>query len=382
MQRDSRTQSLALPLDYFKQSPVRGQLEPPDETTKDGWRYIQCTETVDELKVLLPPETARKYKKLLKAELQELSYGPHCSRERVLEIRRLKDRMIRKCRRLVATRIAESPGGFYPNTPVATMPMRPSGGLFPSSRIIAAPEGFRLKELERWLELEEVFAENERKKQETLAATDCLICRGHNHEPSHHRSSRRPHRSRRHARFDYSSQRRTASPQQRMPSPAARMASPQRRMPSPAPRTPTPGPRMPSPQPHMPSPHSPQIYDTRPHYEPHRTPSPRRSQNMPIPAPEPAHIHHTHNTQRRLSIFTMSSSDSEFLNVDYIGGSSSSSDSVLSPNVHVHPPSASGIPPPGIMYSPLRSPNHRDHDRVNPADHAYPSPNITSTSPL
>ena len=40
------------PLDYLQASPVRGQLDPYDETsTKPGWRFLQCTDTPNELKV-------------------------------------------------------------------------------------------------------------------------------------------------------------------------------------------------------------------------------------------------------------------------------------------------------------------------------------------
>jgi hypothetical protein len=39
------------PLDYLQPSPVRGQLEPYSEKTKAGWRFLQCTDIPDELKV-------------------------------------------------------------------------------------------------------------------------------------------------------------------------------------------------------------------------------------------------------------------------------------------------------------------------------------------
>lgn len=38
-------------LNYFQQSPVRGQLEPPDGYARTGWRYLQCTDTPNELRV-------------------------------------------------------------------------------------------------------------------------------------------------------------------------------------------------------------------------------------------------------------------------------------------------------------------------------------------
>ena len=37
-------------LDYLRQSPVRGQLEPPDAHTLPGWRYVQTTDTPNEFK--------------------------------------------------------------------------------------------------------------------------------------------------------------------------------------------------------------------------------------------------------------------------------------------------------------------------------------------
>ena len=53
MRPDSSSSSLALlPLDYLRPNPVRGQLEPHDElTTKSGCRFLQCTDTPNELKV-------------------------------------------------------------------------------------------------------------------------------------------------------------------------------------------------------------------------------------------------------------------------------------------------------------------------------------------
>lgn len=38
-------------LEYLRPSPVRGQLEPQDPKTAKGWRYLQTTDTLDELKV-------------------------------------------------------------------------------------------------------------------------------------------------------------------------------------------------------------------------------------------------------------------------------------------------------------------------------------------
>lgn len=38
-------------LSYFQTSPVRGQLEPYESQSRQGWRYLQCTDTPNELKV-------------------------------------------------------------------------------------------------------------------------------------------------------------------------------------------------------------------------------------------------------------------------------------------------------------------------------------------
>lgn len=37
-------------LEYLRPSPVRGQLEPQDPQTAKGWRYLQTTDTLNELK--------------------------------------------------------------------------------------------------------------------------------------------------------------------------------------------------------------------------------------------------------------------------------------------------------------------------------------------
>jgi hypothetical protein len=38
-------------LAYYEPSPVRGQLEPYEPQSRAGWRYLQCTDTPNELKV-------------------------------------------------------------------------------------------------------------------------------------------------------------------------------------------------------------------------------------------------------------------------------------------------------------------------------------------
>ena len=42
-------------LAYFQTSPVRGQLESYEPQSRAGWRYLQCTDTPNELKVCVSP---------------------------------------------------------------------------------------------------------------------------------------------------------------------------------------------------------------------------------------------------------------------------------------------------------------------------------------
>jgi hypothetical protein len=140
------------PLDPFRSSPVRGQLEPYDPKTPDGWRYIQTTDTRNQLKVrlrlivlnggwmltssqvLLPPGTASMYEQLLKFEVFELRKKATLSWERILEIRHLKDRMIRKCHKL-----AKSSSSGKPSDPF-------------TFQTIIAPSDFRVKAMENWFQ--------------------------------------------------------------------------------------------------------------------------------------------------------------------------------------------------------------------------------------
>ncbi|KAF8960998.1 hypothetical protein BDZ97DRAFT_1905679 [Flammula alnicola] len=123
-------------LDILRSSPVRGQLEPYDPRTPHGCRYIQTTDTPDELKVLLPPGTTSMYEQLLKLENYELSKKPSVSWERIMEIRHLKDRMIRKCQKLAKTAM-----------PIAKTTSRGDTFVF---QTFVAPSDFRLKEMEKW----------------------------------------------------------------------------------------------------------------------------------------------------------------------------------------------------------------------------------------
>ncbi|KAF5356083.1 hypothetical protein D9756_003731 [Leucocoprinus leucothites] len=121
---------MSKPLDYLRLSPVRGQLEPYDPKSPSGWRYVQTTDTLNELKVLIPPGTAAMYEQLLKLEKYELT-KKSINWPRVIEIRRLKDRMVRKCQKLARAAIP------------------PSESLSPFQTYIAS-EDFRVKEMERW----------------------------------------------------------------------------------------------------------------------------------------------------------------------------------------------------------------------------------------
>ncbi|THH19738.1 hypothetical protein EW146_g1500 [Bondarzewia mesenterica] len=123
------------PLAYYRPSPVRGQLEPYDPRTRTGTRWLQCTDTPSELRVLLPPRTAQLYAQLLKAETDELARGGSAAWDRILQIRHLKERMLRKCQR-ISRMVAPAPH----NLPF---------------RDIRAPPDFRLKEMEKWLKTEE-----------------------------------------------------------------------------------------------------------------------------------------------------------------------------------------------------------------------------------
>ncbi|KAG6857528.1 hypothetical protein H0H87_000127 [Tephrocybe sp. NHM501043] len=144
------------PLDHLRRSPVRGQLEPYDSRSEKGWRYIQTTDILNQLKVLLPPGTAAMYEQLLKLEDYELRKGSSLSWERILEIRHLKDRMIRKCQRLAKAPSSSRPSG------------EPTGLSF---QTIVAPADFRLKEMEKWF-LDQ-HARAQQKRHEKGASTPC-----------------------------------------------------------------------------------------------------------------------------------------------------------------------------------------------------------------
>ena len=74
------------------------------------------------------------YEQLLKFEALELSRKPSISWERIMQIRHLKDRMIRKCQRLCKT----------------SHPKKLSKGEPLTFQTIMAPADFRVKEMEKW----------------------------------------------------------------------------------------------------------------------------------------------------------------------------------------------------------------------------------------
>ncbi|KAF9229241.1 hypothetical protein BS17DRAFT_762905 [Gyrodon lividus] len=180
MHRDSSSSTIThLPLDYLQASPIRGQLEPQDEVTrKSGWRFLQCTDTPNELKVLLPPPTASIYALLLKAELAELTKQQDASWERILDIRRLKDRMIRKCQRLAKTYSTKNPRVYIPFL------------------TLHAPPDFRLKEMEKWVRhhngsdaLKKMIPSDTLKPRGSFCCDRCANLVPHHHTVSSRRSS-------------------------------------------------------------------------------------------------------------------------------------------------------------------------------------------------
>jgi hypothetical protein len=76
------------------------------------------------------------YEQLLKLENYELSKKQQLSWERIMEIRHLKDRMIRKCQKLAKTAM-----------PVAKTSSKAETFVF---QTFVAPQDFRVKEMEKW----------------------------------------------------------------------------------------------------------------------------------------------------------------------------------------------------------------------------------------
>jgi len=81
------------------------------------------------------------YEQLLKLENYELSKKANASWDRLMEIRHLKDRMIRKCQKLSKT-----------NMPLTKKPSRGDNFFF---QTFVAPSDFRCKEMEKWFLLQQ-----------------------------------------------------------------------------------------------------------------------------------------------------------------------------------------------------------------------------------
>lgn len=180
-------------LSYYQTSPVRGQLEPYESQSRQGWRYLQCTDTPNELKVLLPPKTAHSYNQLLQHEKSELGRGRGADWDRIVHIRHLKDRMIRKCQRL--SRMTHSPG---------TVPA--------AFRIVHAPPDFRLKEMERWLRDQEPRGKSSKEARRQPSVETVNTQSQTSHPPyAHAQTSSRPPRAPRAPTFSASAQRASSS---------------------------------------------------------------------------------------------------------------------------------------------------------------------------
>lgn len=151
---------MTTPLQYFQPSPVRGQLEPPDASTRPGWRYLQCTDTPNELKgkripifpspetniaspVLLPPRSSQVYAYLLSQEQVELAKGTEASWERLMHVRHLKDRMISEHSRLFARSFQVEPLDAGKCRRLARI--SPAHGKEAQFRTLYAPSDFTLK---------------------------------------------------------------------------------------------------------------------------------------------------------------------------------------------------------------------------------------------
>ncbi|TFK57127.1 hypothetical protein OE88DRAFT_1640884 [Heliocybe sulcata] len=134
------SRAVPIPGSYLQTSPVRGQLEPHETATRSGWRYLQCTDTPNELKVLLPPRTALLYANLIRREETELAKGKTANWELIMRMRHLKDRMIRKCMRLARVAPPKQSVTF---------------------KTLHAPPDFRLKELEKWFREEGIPVDND-----------------------------------------------------------------------------------------------------------------------------------------------------------------------------------------------------------------------------
>lgn len=95
------------------------------------------------------------YEQLLKLETHELGRKPMVSWERIMEIRHLKDRMLRKCQKLAKSNTT---------LPVARMSATPRGGDTFVFQTFVAPADFRVKEMEKW------FREQQKRNNSAMTA--------------------------------------------------------------------------------------------------------------------------------------------------------------------------------------------------------------------
>ncbi|OCB90108.1 hypothetical protein A7U60_g2667 [Sanghuangporus baumii] len=119
---------------------ICGSLDPQTRSkkTKSGWRYIQLTDSQDELRVLLPPRPAAIYANMLKVEAYNLAKNPNDPEtlREIQEIQYLKDVMVKRCQKL-----AEDTIRVYS----ATQGSR-------SVSVVEAPLDFKVQRLENWWE--------------------------------------------------------------------------------------------------------------------------------------------------------------------------------------------------------------------------------------
>ena len=134
----------------------------------------------------MPPRTAQIYALLLKAELVELGKQRDASWECILDIRRLKDRMIRKCQRLAKVYSASNPG-----TRISFLTLH-------------APPDFRVKEIEKWIRrqegsdvLKKTIPPDALRQRGSFCCDRCANLVPHHHTVSSRRSSVQTAHSRR-----------------------------------------------------------------------------------------------------------------------------------------------------------------------------------------
>jgi len=110
------------------------------------------------------------YEQLLKLENYELSKKPTISWERIMEIRHLKDRMIRKCQKLAKTAM-----------PMAKKSSRGDTFVF---QTFVAPADFRCKEMEKWFREQQKRAASVPRRTVTSGGQELTLVAGPSRHPS------------------------------------------------------------------------------------------------------------------------------------------------------------------------------------------------------